>query len=52
MFQNTAYRSMSSDESGAGALEFSMSRYTLTSVTNLDLILCHMMQKQPFFGQW
>jgi len=40
---------MSSDESGAGALEFSMSRYTLTSV---DLILCHMMQKQLFFGQW
>jgi len=43
---------MSSDESGAGALELSVSRYTLTSVTNLDLILCQMMQKQLFFGQW
>jgi hypothetical protein len=43
---------MSSDESGAVALEFSMSRYTLTSVTNLDLILYHMMQNQLFFGQW
>jgi hypothetical protein len=43
---------MNSDESGAEELDLFMSRCILTPVTNLDLILCHEMQKQMQFGQW
>jgi hypothetical protein len=51
MFQNTVYRSMSSDESGAEELDLFMSRCILTPVTSLDLILCHKVQKEMQFGQ-